>query len=71
MQLMHLSVWNMEKCKVMHFGYGNKNFSYAMGGVMRESEDEDIELGVVVHNSLKCEKSVKFANKLRVVIAQW
>ena len=56
-------VFNADKCKVVHFGHGNKNFSYEMIGVMLEFVEEECYLGVIVQNSLKidkeCTKAVK------------
>ena len=49
-------VFNVEKCKVSHFGHGNKKFSYEMGGVLLESVDEECDLGVIVQKSLKVDK---------------
>ena len=70
-------LWNMEfnssKCKIMHVGHSNPGFSYTMGGyapagtVISEVQEEK-DLGVIIHNTLKpsvqCAKAVKKANSV-------
>ena len=44
--------FNVEKCKVMHFGYNNPCLEYTMGGEKWMTESEK-DLGVVIHSTLK------------------
>lgn len=59
-------LFNVDKYKVMHFGYNNKGAIYKLGGKNLETVTEERDLGVVVHQSLKsscqCVKAVKSAN---------
>jgi hypothetical protein len=64
-------LFNSGKCKVIHFGRRNNEYSYTMGGyapagsVLESVVEKD---GVMVHNSLKpsaqCAKAAKKANQL-------
>ena len=65
--------FNRDKCKVMHFGKKNENYTYTMGGyapggTVLENSDEEKDLGVMIHKSLKptsqCAKAVKKANQV-------
>ena len=65
--------FNKDKCKVIHLGKKNGLYSYTMGGhapagsVLERSEEEK-DLGVLVHESLKpssqCAKAAKKANQV-------
>ena len=65
--------FNKDKCKVIHFGKKNEMFNYTMGGyapagcVLARSEEEK-DLGVLIHESLKpssqCAKAAKKANQV-------
>ena len=59
-------LFNVEKCKIVHFGYNNRAASYTMGDKVLEVVEEERDLGVVIHQSLKsssqCAKVVKAAN---------
>jgi len=59
-------LFNIEKCKVVHFGYNNKESVYSMGNNMLVAVTEERDLGVIIHKSLKsssqCVKAVKSAN---------
>ena len=46
-------LFNITKCKVMHFGNKNPHFQYVMNGVLLQEVEEEKDLGVIVHNSLK------------------
>lgn len=52
--------WQMEfnstKCKVLHLGKDNRNFSYEMEGDWLESVEEEKDLGVVVNRTMKFSK---------------
>ncbi|CAM5096139.1 unnamed protein product [Natator depressus] len=55
-----------EKCKVMHLGINNKNFSYKLGMHQLEVMEEEKDLGVLVDHritmSCQCDMAVKKAN---------
>ena len=55
---------NIEKCKVMHFGYNNPCCEYTMGGEkLKMSDESEKDCGVVIHNTLKpAAHTVKKAN---------
>jgi hypothetical protein len=59
-------LFNIDKCKVIHFGYNNKEAVYNMGCNTLAAVSEERDLGVIVHRSLKsssqCVKVVKSAN---------
>ena len=63
-----LMLFNVDKCKVMHFGYKNINAEYSMGGNILDVVKEERDLGVIVQSDLKvsqqCSNSVKTANKI-------
>ncbi|CAM4596884.1 unnamed protein product, partial [Lepidochelys olivacea] len=58
--------FNSEKCKVMHLGINNKNFSYKLGTHQLEVTEEEKDLGVLVDHrmtmSRQCDMAVKKAN---------
>ena len=57
-------LFNLEKCKIMHFGYNNLQNTFLSGGTVVEERD----LGIIVRNYLKvfsqCVKVVKAANQI-------
>jgi ribonuclease P/MRP protein subunit RPP40 len=63
-----LMLFNVDKCKVMHFGYNNSKSTYAMNGKDLEEISEERDLGVIVQQDLKwskqCSKSVSTANRI-------
>ena len=80
----HLSEWcnawhmefNRDKCKVLHVGFKNPRFSYTIDGyapagqVITEA-DEEKDLGIIVHSSLKPSKQcAKAAIKGNQVLGQ-
>ncbi|CAM5109435.1 unnamed protein product [Eretmochelys imbricata] len=58
--------FNSEKCKVMHLGINNKNFSYKLGTHQLEVTEEEKDLGVLVDHrmtmSRQCDMAMKKAN---------
>ncbi|CAM5140517.1 unnamed protein product [Natator depressus] len=58
--------FNSEKCKVMHLGINNKNFSYKLGTHQLEITEEEKDLGVLVDHRMtmrcQCDMEVKKAN---------
>jgi ribonuclease P/MRP protein subunit RPP40 len=63
-----LMLFNVDKCKVMHFGYNNSKSTYKMNGKDLEEISEERDLGVIVQQDLKrskqCSKSVSTANRI-------
>jgi hypothetical protein len=45
--------FNLKKCKVMHFGHNNPRNAYTMMGERLDTTEEERDLGIQVHNSLK------------------
>ena len=45
--------FNPEKCEMMHFERSNKTREHAMNGRTLGSSEEQMDLGVLVHRSLK------------------
>ena len=68
--------FNASKCSVMHFGRTNPHFNYTMGGyapagVILKSSEEEKDVGVIIHNSLKPSKQcAKAATKANQVLGQ-
>ena len=48
-----LMLFNIEKCKVMHFGKNNPKETYTMNGIILQEVVEERDLGVIVQNDLK------------------
>lgn len=61
-------LFNIEKCSVMHTGKRNSNYIYEMGGKVLKTIDEERDLGVIIHKSLKpsrqCVEAAKKGNKI-------
>ena len=61
-------VFNLDKCKIMHFGYNNPNNIFLLGGHILETVYEEKDLGVMILRDLKvssqCIKIVKTANQI-------
>ena len=57
--------FNTDKCKVMHIGRNNQRYEYSMGGVILSEVEEEKDVGVVIHRSLKpgrqCERAASIA----------
>ena len=58
--------FNLDKCKIMHVGHGNPNYEYTMGGQKLKIVEEEKDVGITVHRSLKstkhCQKAAGMAN---------
>jgi hypothetical protein len=58
--------FNIAKCKIMHIGRNNPNFKYTMNGIELKEIEEEVDVGVLVHRSLKptrqCEKAANTAS---------
>ena len=48
--------FNVEKCKVMHVGHNNPGYTYKMNNVELASVDQEKDIGVIMHKSLKPSK---------------
>ena len=48
--------FNETKCKVIHFGHGNKKLDYFMNNVKLPEVSQETDVGVLVHSSLKPSK---------------
>ena len=66
-------MFNAGKCKVLHFGKKNPRYCYTIGGyapagTVLEHVQEEKDLGVIIHESLKptaqCAKAAKKANQV-------
>ena len=61
-------LFNLDKCKIMHFEYNNPNTIFLPGGHILETVDEEKDLGVMIRKDLKafsqCVKIVTTANQL-------
>jgi hypothetical protein len=63
--------FNVKKCKVVHFGRTNKKFAYTMNGEILAEAEEERDIGVEVHQSLKTAKQcAKAATTARMVLSQ-
>jgi ribonuclease P/MRP protein subunit RPP40 len=49
-----LMLFNAEKCKVIHIGFGNMSARYMMDGVQFQEVHEEMGLEVLVQDNLKC-----------------
>ena len=63
-----LMLFNLDKCKVIHFGRNNPNAVYSLGGVTLEAIDVERDLGILLQKDLKvsnqCTKVVRTANRV-------
>jgi len=59
-------LFNIDKSKVIHFGFNNKGADYLLGFSKLSSADEERDLGVIIDKSLKpskqCMKSARAGN---------
>lgn len=64
--------FNVDKCSVLHFGYNNPRYGYAMESRCLQSKEEEKDLGVYVNTTMKfskqCAESVKKANRVIGII---
>ncbi len=54
-------VFNVEKCKVMHFGRNNAEFNYYMDGKALEKVTEEKDLGIFLSDDLKSSRQCMYA----------
>ena len=61
-------LFNLDKCKIMHFLYNNPNNTFLPEGHILETVDEEKNLGVMIRKDLKvssqCVKIVKTQNQI-------
>uniref|UniRef100_K7EZH3 Reverse transcriptase domain-containing protein n=1 Tax=Pelodiscus sinensis TaxID=13735 RepID=K7EZH3_PELSI len=64
--------FNVDKCKVMHIGKNNPNYTYSMMGANLATTNQERDLGVIVDSSLKTSTqsaaAVKKANRMLGII---
>uniref|UniRef100_K7EYK2 Reverse transcriptase domain-containing protein n=2 Tax=Pelodiscus sinensis TaxID=13735 RepID=K7EYK2_PELSI len=64
--------YNVDKCKVMHIGKNNPNYTYSMMGANLATTNQERDLGVIVDSSLKTSTqsaaAVKKANRMLGII---
>ena len=64
--------FNNDKCGCMHLGHGNNVYDYILQDELNKYVEEEKDLGVIIHKSLKssyhCAKVVKKANKILGII---
>src|SRR6267154_1675724 len=67
-------LFNVDKCKVMHFGANNSKETYSINNTILKEVQEEKDLGVIVQNNLKvseqCSKVVKTANRVLGMISR-
>jgi len=51
--------FNIDKCKVIHFGKNNKAYSYCLDGLPLTEVTEEKDLGVIISKDLKVSSSVQ------------
>ena len=56
--------FNVNKCKIMHLGYGNNKHEYNLGGETLLETTEEKDLGVLIDNELK------FTQHIRGIVAK-
>ena len=63
--------FNLSKCKIMHVGRNNPEYKYTMGGVELQEVEEERDVGVIIHKSLKpSAQCSKAANTAMAVLGQ-
>jgi len=64
--------YNVEKCKVVHYGKHSIGFTYSMNGQLLEEATSEKDLGVVFSNDLKvrkqCEEAYSYKNPSALIL---
>ena len=64
--------FNLDKCKVLHLGYGNKRFNYSLNGTVLTEVQSEKDLGVLIDQTLKpskqCSAAAAKANSILGII---
>jgi len=59
--------FNTDKCKTLHFGYGNARTEYLLGDEVVTIDEKEKEFGVIIHKTLKsnsqCVAAANSANR--------
>ena len=67
-------LFNIDKCKVMHFGNNNSKSQYIMGGQPLHVISEEKDLGVLISDNIKvasqCAKAAMTANIILAMISR-
>ena len=51
--------FNVDKCKIMHLGYGNNKHDYSLGGETLTKSTEEKDLGILIDNDLKFSRHIR------------
>ena len=51
--------FNVNKCKIMHLGYGNAKHDYSLDGTVLSETTAEKDLGVLIDNELKFSKHIR------------
>ena len=63
--------FNIKKCKILHTGRNNPMYSYTMNGIPLTEVDEEKDIGVIIHKSLKPSRHcAEVARKANIVLGQ-
>jgi hypothetical protein len=69
-----LLLFNVSKCKIMHFGYNNHGINFEMNGQNLIEVKEERDLGIIMQHDLKwgnqCLKAAKAANRILGMIKE-
>ena len=65
-------LFNIDKCSVMHIGKQEESYGYELSGKVLRVSEEERDLGVIVHKSLKssrqCAEAAKKANRILGIV---
>jgi hypothetical protein len=50
----HTMLFNVDKCKIVYFGFNNTLASYQLNDINLVMDKEERDLGVIIQNDLKC-----------------
>jgi len=53
-------LFNIEKCKVMHFGLNNSLVDYCMNSMQLQNVKEEKDLGIIINDDLKWDKQTVY-----------
>ena len=56
-------LFNIDKCSVMHVGKANPGTEYTLGGKVLTTTEEEKDLGVFIHSSMKPARQCAEASK--------
>ena len=49
---------NVDKCKMMHYGFNNTRHTYTMNNKELQTVSEEMDLGVIIQDNMKVDKQV-------------